>query len=84
MKQPKGLKLFDREESDNNDLTAVIADGNNAYDAIPGCAIIDVSVGGGAFDADQLDKLAERCKAFSKYLRSLPKAAIKKPKWEDL
>lgn len=79
MKQPKGLKLFDRDESDGVHLELTFC-----LDEYPGTAIIEVGASTGSYDAEQLDKLAGRLVEFSAYLRSLPKSQTKKPKWEDL
>ena len=72
--KPKGLKMFCR-AAEGDTLEIIEADH----------AAVNFTVRNGAnLDADQLDKLAERCLLWSKYLRSLPKSEAKTQKWVDV
>ena len=75
--KPKGLKLL-CQEREGDYLTVKKFDHLTEWRftvAGDDCVVLD---------ADQLDKLAERCLLWSKYLRSLPKSEAKTQKWVDI
>lgn len=77
-KKPKGLKLLDLwhdTENKSNLILTVESDGE---------AWANMGGEDALLDADQLDKLAVRCKEMAAYLRALPKSVTKKAKWEDV
>lgn len=74
---PKGLRLFCR--MDQEDFLTL----DHTEDQ-PGYATINGDINPLFLDASQLDKLAERCAQWAKYLRTLPKAANPEKKWEDV
>lgn len=78
--KPKGLKLVDREFETPTDF--LLSDSHDHFDTPPvGCVIVTAET---YLDADQLDKLASRCKEWAKYLRSQKGKKPVQKKWEDL
>lgn len=75
--KPKGLRLLGLDGT-NVELSQTEDDNH------PNAAFIRANDLGSWFDADQLDKLAQRCKEWSKYLRSQKGKKPVVKKWEDL
>lgn len=87
MKKPKGLKLFDQDLKGGEQGGGLQLTKNNPdldeWRRPDNTVCVD---GEWVFlNADQLDKLAERCKAWAKYLRAQKNVKPVPPKkWEDL